>query len=197
MQMTENAVPIAEPLCANSLETQNMSLTPSLDRITWLHHFTDSRNLPSIKALKGLYSMANLRKMNVANHYPGGNEWSLDADLGCGMDEYVHLCFRTNHPMEHIAKNDGRIQRTSWLYIKPSVLELKGVLFCPGVSNKSGMTTHPISEAATMIDYEVLYTRTNWSDPAIQARLHDAELCEILVPNFVPFKYFAEYFPNG
>ena len=41
------------------------------------------------------------------------------------------------------------------------------------------MTTHSLSEAAAMIDYKVLYTRTDWGDPEIQARLHDAELCEI------------------
>ena len=99
--------------------------------------------------------------------------------------------------MEHIAKNEGRIVKTSWLYIRPQVLEIPGALFCPGVSNKSGMTTHSLQEAAQMIDYQVLYTRTNWSDPDIQSRLHDAELCEILIPDFVPFQYFAEYFPNG
>jgi hypothetical protein len=172
-------------------------LKPPLDQIPWLHHFTDSRNLVFIKKLGGLYSMAKLREMCVTKHFPGGNEWSLDADSDCGMDQYVHLCFRTNHPMEHLAKNDGRIEKTSWLYIRPAVLEIKGALFCPGVSNKAGMTTHPLSEAATMIDYQVLYTRTNWGDPEIQGRLHQAELCEILIPDFVPFKYFSEYFPNG
>jgi hypothetical protein len=48
-----------------------------------------------------------------------------------------------------------------------------------------------------MIDFEVLYTRTDWSDPAIYARRQAAERCEILVPDTVPFKYFSEYFPNG
>jgi hypothetical protein len=29
-----------------------------------------------------------------------------------GLDGYVHLCFRGNHPMEHIATVEGRIQRS-------------------------------------------------------------------------------------
>ncbi len=174
-----------------------MALPDQLKRVTWLYHFTDSRNLDSIRKFGGLYSTAQLRKRGIDGHVPGGNQWSLDADQGCGMDQYVHLCFRNNHPMQHIAKSEGRIEKTRWLLVRSEILSLKGVLFCPGVSNKAGMTTHPMDEAADMIDYEVLYTNTNWNDPEIQARLRAAELCEILVPDFVPFKYFAEYFPNG
>jgi hypothetical protein len=174
-----------------------MPLSAPLNQITWLRHFTDSRNLTSIRELGGLYSMAKLREMEVAKLCPGGNQWSLDADLGSGMDQYVHLCFRANHPMEYIARSEQRIEQTRWLYVKPSVLLRKGVLFCPGVSNKAGMETFPIEEAAEMIDYEVLYTKTDWSDPAIKARLQAAEKCEILVPDFIPFRYFDEYFPNG
>jgi hypothetical protein len=36
-----------------------------LKRITWLHHFTDTRNLPKIKELGGLYSRHQLRNMGV------------------------------------------------------------------------------------------------------------------------------------
>lgn len=55
----------------------------------------------------------------------------------------------------------------------------------------------PILDAAGMIDFEVLYTRTDWSDPAVYARRQAAERCEILVPESIPFRFFSEYFPNG
>jgi hypothetical protein len=46
----------------------------------------------------------------------GGNQWSLDADQASGMDEFVHLCFMTGHPMLNHAINDGRIQQFQyWL----------------------------------------------------------------------------------
>jgi hypothetical protein len=32
------------------------------------------------------------------------------------------------------------------------------------------------------LDLEVIYTRTDWKDPKVQARLKAARLCEILVP---------------
>ena len=169
-----------------------------LKRITWLHHFTDTRNLPKIKELGGLYSRHKLKKMGVDGYHTGGNQWSLDADEMFGMEKYVHLCLRTNHPMDHIARNEGRIEKTAWLYIDAaSVFKHDGVLYSYGVSNKSGMKIVPIEEAAKDIDFQVLCTRTDWHDPDVNARLCHAELCEILVPTHFPLKYFEKYFPNG
>ena len=104
------------------------------------------------------------------------------------LDKYVHLCFKNNHPMEYAARQDGRIEDSIFLWIHPKVLEFDGVLFTPGVSNKSGLRIHPIDEARELIDFEVLYTRTDWSDPEIQKRLQRAEKCEILVPNEIPLE---------
>ena len=59
------------------------------------------------------------------------------------------------------------------------------------------MQTFTIEQARDLIDYAVLYTRTDWSDPEIQARLQAAEKAEILVPDHVPMKYLEQYFPNG
>jgi hypothetical protein len=170
--------------------------TPNpLSRIRWLYHFTDSRNVPYIRDWGGVYSRAKLEEMGVEFH-PGGNEWSLEADEMFGMHQYVHLCFRTNQPMEFIARQDGRIERTTWLYIDPTVLNLPGVMYSPGVSNRSGMVIHPIPEAVELIDFEVICTRTNWRDPAIKARLDQAEKCEILVPDHVPLEFFERYLPH-
>jgi hypothetical protein len=94
-----------------------MNVADPLSRITWLHHFTDMRNLPSIRTMGGLYSRQLLKQNAGAQFYPGGNQWSLDADEMVGMDQYVHLCMRTNHAMEHIAKQEKRIEKTLWLYI--------------------------------------------------------------------------------
>jgi hypothetical protein len=47
-----------------------------------------------------------------------------------------------------------------------------------------------------MIDYEVLYSRTNWSDPQVQQRLQAAEKYEILVPRAIPLDLIRNL-PNG
>jgi hypothetical protein len=173
-----------------------MAVDPLL-RIPHLYHFTCKRNLPSIKELDGVYSTARLKEMG-AKYYPGGNQWSLDADAMSGMDQYVHLCFTVDHPMEKGARDDGRIESPVYLKIDRLILDEAEVRFSAGVSNKSGMSIFSVEEARdrNLIDYNVLYTYMPWSDPQIQARRQAAERCEILVPDYVSMK-FIRNFPNG
>jgi hypothetical protein len=166
-----------------------MSAADPLQHITMLYHFTDRRNLPLIRQHGGLYPMTELRRRGISVPAVGGNEWSRDADGYSGMDKYVHLCFRSNHPMEFLARQEGRIQDSIFLEIHPSVLQWPGAMFTPDVSNKSGVSTHTIAQAGTMIDFQVLYTRTDWTDPVIQQRLKQAEKCEILVPMLIPLTH--------
>lgn len=167
-----------------------------LKQITLLYHFTDRRNLLAIREHGGLYPMTKLRRKRIDVVAPGGNQWSQDADGIKGMDAYVHLCFRNNHPMEYLARKEGRIGDTIFLQIHPDVLTWNGVLFTDDVANKAGVETHNIDEAREIIDFEVLYTRTNWSDPEIQARLKQAEKYEILVPKKIPLEMIRNL-PNG
>src|SRR5687767_3527238 len=81
------------------------------------YHFTDGKNLPSIQK-HGLLSMQELRRRNIQVPAPGGNEWSQDADIECGMDAYVHLTFIPNHPMEYPAKQEGRITDLRRLHLR-------------------------------------------------------------------------------
>lgn len=173
-----------------------MDSVDPLTRVRWLFHFTDTRNLPQIRQAGGLYSTAKLREMGI-EFKSGGNQWSLDADRMFGMDQYVHLCFSGNHPMEHIAKMDGRIEKSVFLLVDAAILKVDGVRYCPGVSNTSGIEICTIQEAADRIDYDVLYTWMPWNDPAVQTRRQAAEKCEVLVPDHVPMRYLEKYFPNG
>jgi hypothetical protein len=164
--------------------------------VTTLYHFTDRRNLPSIRQQGGLYSLAMLRARGVADMHPGGNEWSHEADARVGVDRYIHLCLKPNHPMEFRAREDGRIQESIFLQVHPEVLDWPGVRYTPDVSNKAGVTNHSIEEAKQLIDFEVLFTRTDWRNPAIQQRLQQAEKCEILVPDHIPLALIRNI-PNG
>jgi hypothetical protein len=127
--------------------------------------------------------------MGVEIPAPGGNVWSHDADTMKGLDRYVHLCFRPNHPMEYVARQDGRISDSVYLQIHPDVLHIAGVMFTADVSNKSGVRAIAIAEALEVIDFEVLYTRTDWTDSDVQQRLRQAEKYELLVPDHVPMRY--------
>jgi len=98
--------------------------------------------------------------------------------------------------MEYLARQEGRIGDTIFLQIHPDVLTWEGTLFTADVANKSGVETHTIDAARKIIDFEVLYTRTNWSDPKIQSRLQQAEKYEILVPKKIPLEMIRNL-PNG
>lgn len=183
-------------MCLGYNELKNMT-QDSPSQIRWLYHFTDVRNPASIKAMDGLYSTAILQAKGIKTFYAGGNELSLELDKRTGMDQYVHLCFRPNHPMAHIAQNEGRIQRAVYLPVDPSIIRLPGVRYSAGVAVKTGVHICDIAEAVNIIDYQVLYTRMDWNVAEIQERLQAAEKCEILVPDHVPMNYLEKYFPNG
>lgn len=167
-----------------------------LRRIPVLYHFTDRRNLPAIRERGGLYPLATLRKQRWNVPAPGSSELSRSLDESAGMDAFVHLCFRSSHPMEHVARQEGRIIDSIFLYVHPEVLQWEGVRFTPDVANKAGVSTYPMQEATQLIDFEVLYARTEWRRPEIQQRLQRAEKAEILVPHRIPLELIRNL-PNG
>jgi ssDNA thymidine ADP-ribosyltransferase, DarT len=164
--------------------------------VTAFYHFTDRRNLPMIQERGGLYSLAMIRAMEIEVPAAGGNDWSHDADERKGLDKYVHLCFRNNHPMLFRAIQDARISVPIYLEIHPDVLKIEGVMFSDDVSNKGGVEIRTLDQAIGIVDFEVLYRRTNWKDPEIQQRLQQAEKCELLIPDHIPLDLIRN-FPNG
>jgi hypothetical protein len=149
-------------------------------------HFTDRSNLTLIQQHQGLLSLAESRRRGVKVPMPGGNDWSHDADEMKGVHKYVHLAFLDDHPMLYLAKQESRITDPIWLKIDASILLEQGTMFTNDVSNKSGVEILTPGAAHDMIDFEVLFTRTDWRDPEIQARLKAAKKSEILVPTIVP-----------
>lgn len=127
------------------------------------------------------------QEMGVLVDVPGGNDWSHEADASKGLDTYIHLCFRANHPMEYVARcREGRIQNSIFLEIDPAVLDFDGVLFTDDVSNKRGVEPRSLDEAEELIDFEVLGGDIDYKDQNELARLRQAEKCEILVPDLIP-----------
>lgn len=138
--------------------------------------------------------MRNAKAMGVNIPAPGGNQISFNADKATNMDCFVHLCLTTNHPMAYVARQDGRIKDIVWLRIHPHIIKLPNVLITDAVSNKTGVKPMLASDIHKL-DLEVVYKRTNWGDPAVNARLKIAEKYEILVPNYVPLNYILN--PHG
>ena len=159
-------------------------------------HFTDRKNLASIIEQKGLLSLAEIERRGLEIPVPGGNEWSHDADKEKNVHKYVHLAFVNDHPMLFIAKQDGRITDPIWLKIDSSIILEGGVQFSADVSNKAGIPIIGPEQARDQIDFEVIFTRTDWRDPEIKARRRIALKAEILVPGMVPIQKILGY-KNG
>jgi hypothetical protein len=87
--------------------------------------------------------------------------------------------------MHYRATQEGRIVTSTFLKVDPTVILADGVRISLDVSNKSGVEILPAREALDKIDQEVIYSRTQWKDPAIQARLRIAEKYELLIPTSI------------
>lgn len=148
-------------------------------------HFTDTRNIPSIQA-HGLLSRKRSGAQQIEIPAPGGNEISIESADRLGLDDYVHLCFFSSHPMEFRAKERSQLQETRFLRIDPSVIMTPGALICLGVSNKSGAQLLPAEEGVTKLDLEIIYTKQDWQLDPIKERLKVARLYELLIPNHIP-----------
>lgn len=93
----------------------------------YLFHFTDPRNIPSIKKY-GLLSWEQLLNRNII-HYPASNELSRNLDRRYNLENYVRLSLTQNHPMFSAAIYYGRVQSLIWLKINPNVIDLSDTLF--------------------------------------------------------------------
>ena len=157
---------------------------------SYIYHFTDESNFPTIET-HGLLSKSEMARLGIAAQAPGGNSWSWEADRIKGISDYISLCMTRNHPMCHTATKEERITKPRYLCIKPDILLNEGVLFAFDIANKSGIEVMPIRDALPLIDYHVIYTRTDWRNSEVQARLTAAERCEVLVPKHIPVNKIA------
>jgi len=158
-----------------------------------LYHFTDEANFPSV-AKHGILSKQQLRARGL---WPppatGGNELSWQLDQLRGIDPCVSLCMTRNHGMKFLAHQEGRLPNPRYLAIQPEVLKISGVRIALGVANSNTAEILPVADAIDRLDLEVIYTRTDWKDPAIYSRLRAAEKFEVLIPDAVPRELIIGY----
>jgi ssDNA thymidine ADP-ribosyltransferase DarT-like protein len=152
---------------------------------TPLYHFTDQRNLASIRE-HGLISKAWARQNGIKIPRYSGDEIGHLADWNKGLEDFVPLSFSSEHPMEHAARMAGRIEKSAFLQIKPAILREEGVKMTLDIANKPDVPLLDPGEALAQVDFDVLYAKRDRRDPAIQERLLAARRCTILVPSRVP-----------
>lgn len=155
--------------------------------INAIYHFTDKRNLPAIRRAGGLLPR---RSLGQDPYFPGGNQWSIEADNMFGLDQHVHCCFLSEHPMEYLARTEGRIDPV-WLRISTAILRDPRVRYTPGVSNQRGIPQYNNQEAIDSLDLFPLYGYIDWKVPEELARRKNAEKFEILIPFLIPVDFIG------
>jgi hypothetical protein len=146
------------------------------------YHFTDERNLPSIRAQGGLLSRRELAARRLA---PAADSGVPPPAASAGLDLYVPLCLVPEHPVEAQARQENRLVHTRFVGVDPRILGLEGVRFCADPAGpKAQLLT--LKDAAKSIDFSVLYERHDWRDPAVQERRRRAKAYQLLVPQRVP-----------
>jgi len=90
------------------LKNNTNSLANRIHCQRYLYHFTDKRNIESIKYLGGLYSWRYLEDNDIDIPMPGGNDLSRELDTRFSdWSDYVRLSFCEYHPMINRLKRAG------------------------------------------------------------------------------------------
>ena len=100
-----------------------------------LYHFTDSRNIPSIKSHGNILSQNEIQRKKLNVVYASSID-SRTKDTSQGLGDFVRLSFVKSHPMMHTAMTCGRILKPNILEINPLVLLLPEVL----ISDQNALT---------------------------------------------------------
>lgn len=77
------------------------------NHIECFYHFTDRRNIKSIKQNGGLFSWDYLERKNISVPRQGGGNLSRQLDIRYGLQDYVRLSFCPRHPMIYRLEKEG------------------------------------------------------------------------------------------
>lgn len=153
--------------------------------ITKLYHFTDRDNLASIIRNGGLYSWADCEQKGIVIPKAGSNLLSRQLDAHYNLQNYVCTSFCRNHPMKHIAMQEGRISNPVLLEISPEVIYWQQSLFADRNAVKNGAQRGDDLAAFSKIRFDVTQRdyRTLTDD---EKEYYQAE---VLVRECIPLKY--------
>lgn len=165
---------------SNAIEFKNYLIE---NGITYLYHFTDQRNLASIKLHGGLFSWKYCDEHNIRIPLPGGDRVSRDLDSRYGLQDYVRLSFCNDHPMAWNLKENGA--NLILLKIKVDVAWLEETLFSD--LNATDKAHH---HGATMADLQrVDLNATQQHFVSKENPIFKKHQAEVLVKTHIPLEY--------
>lgn len=154
--------------------------------IQYLYHFTDKRNIPSIKRHGGLFSWQYCDTHGIKIPSPGGIGFGRNLDQRYGLEDYVRLSFCKEHPMKYIAMKDGRIQNPVVLLIDVEVIYLNETLFSDMNATKTGHNTGGTIDDLNKVRFDIVKLPNHFNLEEPEKSFYQAE---VMVKTFVPLKY--------
>ena len=151
--------------------------------IHYLYHFTDKRNIPSIKRHGGLFSWYYCMNNNINIPCQGGDSDSIVLDKKYGLQDYVRLSFCNDHPMAYRLEKSG--SDIIVLRIKIDVALLKDTLFSD-INAADKLHQHGGNlEDLKRVNFEA--TKKHYvSKDDKDFKPHQAE---VMVKTFIPLRY--------
>ena len=156
------------------------------NNVKYLYHFTDSRNIPSIKIHGGLLSWYYCHTHGITIPCQGGDDDSMGLDKKYGLEDYVRLSFCDDHPMAYRLRQSG--SNIVILKINVDVALLKDTQFSDMNAADKRHTHGKELEHLERVNFNATkrhYLRSE--DPDFKP--HQAE---VMVKTFIPLKYIEK-----
>ncbi len=158
------------------------------NKIKYFYHFTDRRNIDSIKKYGGLLSWQYCVNNGIIIPKPGGDDLSRNLDTYNGLSDYVRCSFCRDLPMMHTLFERG--YDLVLLRIDASVACFEGTLFSNMNATDNQHQHGELLRDLKKVNLDAVYS-TYVGKYDDYFKLHQAE---VLVKTFIPIRYIS--FPD-
>lgn len=155
--------------------------------ISILYHFTDSSNLKSIKENGGLYSWYYCGKNNIEIPMTGNSALGRSLDMEFNLEDYVRLSFIKDHPMKHVAMNEGRINKPYLLKVSIEVCYYENTKFSNMNAADRRHTNDDSIEFLQSLRFD-LFQQNYFNLNPVEKKQHQAE---VLVKTWIPLEHIT------
>lgn len=153
--------------------------------ITSLYHFTDAKNIESIRK-NGICSINRIKKLSLNVNFASTSE-SRSIDASKNLADYVHLSYERENPMLFVALAEGRLYDYKILKVAVDVIFWKGTLFSNcNAAKKGAHISNSIDFFLSIPFYQFHNKRYDKYSP-----YKDLSMSEVLVKDCVPAEYIV------
>jgi hypothetical protein len=151
--------------------------------IRTLYHFTDKRNLQSIRDHGGLYSWYTLEQRQIPIPMSAANDFSRARDKGRGLEDFVRLSFNCKQPMMYVAMQKRGLDPII-LEVSPDVALWEGTRFSDVNATATGVTVGEAIDDLHRVRLDHALTGA-WQNSQEKAWVQ----AEVLVKTTIPIEY--------